>query len=63
MAGLIQVDVGELREGAAGLRVAGAHELRRHLVEREVVGGQVVADVADVADFDQHVAAAIRAGR
>src|SRR4029077_5382098 len=51
-----QRDVAELRKRAQRLRIAGADRRGRYLVDREVVRGQMAADISDVAHLDDQAA-------
>src|SRR5438034_190114 len=48
-------DVAELGKRPARLSVSRSHQLWRNLIQAEIVAGEVMADIADIARFDQNV--------
>src|SRR5262249_32830381 len=47
--------VAKLREGTYQLRVSGSYQLRRNLVQAQIVGSQMVADISDITRLDQQI--------
>ena len=45
----------ELRKRTHKLRGARRHEFRRHLIQAEIVGGQMMAHVSDVPNLEQQI--------